>query len=131
MGRGLQKLRFLPEPHSDFILAIVGEELGFVGTGAILGLFAILAIGGCGIAVRAPDREGRLLAFGITMILALQAVINIGVVSGCLPTKGMPLPFVSYGGSSVVCLSAAVGILINISNQSLGEHEPDRMPVQA
>lgn len=121
LGRGFQKLRFLPEPHSDFILAILGEELGLMGTLAVLGLFAVIAIAGCRIALRAPDREGRLLAFGITMMVTLQAIINVGVVTGCLPTKGMPLPFVSYGGSSLLCLCAAIGILLNVGSQVVSE----------
>jgi cell division protein FtsW len=117
LGQGFQKLRFLPEPHSDFILAILGEELGLLGTLGVLGLFAILAIAGCRVALRAPDREGRLLAFGLAFMITLQASINIGVVTGCLPTKGIPLPFMSYGGSSLLCLSAATGILIGIANR--------------
>lgn len=116
LGQGLQKLRFLPEPHSDFILAILGEELGLLGTLGVLGSFAILAIAGCRVALRATDREGRLLAFGLTFMITLQASINIGVVTGCLPTKGIPLPFMSYGGSSLLCLSGAAGILISVAN---------------
>lgn len=115
LGNSIQKHLYLPEAHTDFILAIVGEELGFVATIAVLLLF--LGIMACGmlISFKALDRQGKLLAFGLTFLLMMQAAINVGVVTGCLPTKGIPLPFISYGGSSMLFSMACVGVLLNIS----------------
>lgn len=122
MGRGLgesvQKLHFLPHPHSDFIYAIVAEELGMVGALAVLALFAMLLWRGVRAGLRAPDSFGRHLAFGITAVLVLQALINISVALALLPTKGIPLPFVSYGGSSLVATLAACGVLLNVTEHS-------------
>lgn len=115
LGEGRQKLFFLPEVHSDFVLALVGEELGFLGTGVLLGLFAVLIVRGFHIAGRAPDAFGRHLASGVTLLLGVQVVINMGVVSGLLPTKGLTLPFVSYGGSSLIVSLGAIGMLLSVS----------------
>jgi cell division protein FtsW len=124
MGRGLmggvQKLYYLPEAHTDFIYAVIGEELGLIGTTVILACFAVIAWRGLRASLLAPDRFGSLLAIGLTMMVALQALVNVSVVIGLLPTKGIPLPFVSNGGSSLVVNLAAMGILLNISQQSSG-----------
>lgn len=122
IGRGLggsvQKLFYLPEAHTDFIFSIIGEELGLVGTTVILAAFALLAWRGLRVALLAPDRFGSLLALGVTMMIAVQALLNITVVTGLAPTKGLPLPFVSNGGSSLLINMIAMGVLLNISQQS-------------
>ena len=115
---GKQKLFYLPEAHTDFIFAVVGEEMGMIGTCAILVLFSIFLWRGLRTSMRAPDLFGFYLALGITMMVCIQAYINMSVVLGLLPTKGIPLPFLSYGGSSFVVMLAAVGILLNVSQQS-------------
>jgi cell division protein FtsW len=115
---GKQKLFYLPEAHTDFIFAVVGEEMGMIGTCAILVLFAVFLWRGLRASMRAPDLYGFYLAMGITMMVCVQAFINMSVVLGLLPTKGIPLPFLSYGGSSFVVMLAAVGILLNVSQQS-------------
>ncbi len=115
---GKQKLFYLPEAHTDFIFAVVGEELGMIGTCTVLILFAIFLWRGLRVTLRAPDLFGFYLALGITMMVCVQAFINMSVVLGLLPTKGIPLPFLSYGGSSFVVMLAAVGILLNVSQQS-------------
>ncbi|MBY0246471.1 MAG: putative lipid II flippase FtsW [Nitrospiraceae bacterium] len=115
LGEGKQKLFFLPEAHTDFVLALVGEELGLVGTGVIILLFALFAIRGFQVAARARMPFGRYLGMGITLLIGVQALINACVVTGLLPTKGLTLPFVSYGGSSLVTCMFGVGILLNIS----------------
>lgn len=115
LGEGKQKLFFLPEAHTDFVLALVGEELGLVGTGAIILLFALFVIRGFQIAARARIPFGRYLGMGITLLIGVQALVNAGVVTGLLPTKGLTLPFVSYGGSSLVVSLIGVGILLSIS----------------
>jgi cell division protein FtsW len=115
LGEGKQKLFFLPEAHTDFVLALVGEELGLVGTAVIILLFALFAIRGFQVAARARMPFGRYLGMGITLLIGVQALINACVVTGLLPTKGLTLPFVSYGGSSLVTCMFGVGILLNIS----------------
>ena len=119
LGRGLggsrQKLFYLPEAHTDFIFAIIGEELGFVGATAVLALFVLLVWRGVRIGLRAPDPFGAYLALGITVLLATQTLVNLGVVTGLLPTKGLPLPFISFGGSALVVTMLATGVLLNIS----------------
>ncbi|MBH0204674.1 MAG: putative lipid II flippase FtsW [Nitrospira sp.] len=115
LGEGKQKLFFLPEAHTDFVLALVGEELGLVGTGGIILLFALFAIRGFQVAARARMPFGRYLGMGITLLIGVQALINACVVTGLVPTKGLTLPFVSYGGSSLVTCMFGVGILLNIS----------------
>jgi cell division protein FtsW len=115
IGDGMQKLFYLPEPHTDFILSVIAEESGFIGVGLILFLYIILIFRGFQIALKAPDLFGNLLASGLTMMLALEAVINIAGVMGLIPLKGLALPFLSYGGTSLIMSLAAVGILLNIS----------------
>ena len=115
LAEGRQKLFFLPEAHADFVLALVGEELGFLGTSLLMVLFAILLVKGFRIAGRAPDAFGRYLASGVTLLIGIQVLINAGVVSGLLPTKGLTLPLVSYGGSSLLVSLTAIGILLSVS----------------
>ncbi len=119
LGNGKEKLFFLPTPYSDFIFSTVGEELGFLGVLIFILLYMILAYRGLKIAIHAPDLFGTYLAYGITCLIALSAFINIGVVLGLLPTKGLSLPFISYGGSSLLASCIGIGILLNISSQSL------------
>ncbi|MBI2344011.1 MAG: putative lipid II flippase FtsW [Deltaproteobacteria bacterium] len=115
LGEGQQKLFYLPEAHTDFIAAVLGEELGLVGVLAIILLFAIFAMRGLIVAWRAPDLFGRYLALGLTTLVAWQALANLSVVMGLLPTKGMVLPFISYGGSSLLITFFTMGILFNVS----------------
>jgi cell division protein FtsW len=115
---GKQKLFYLPEPHTDFIFAVTAEELGLVGAMAILILFGIFLWRGTRVALRTQDNFGRFLAVGITSMVVLQAFINISVVLGLMPTKGIPLPFVSYGGSSLFVTLMCVGVLLNITKQA-------------
>lgn len=118
LGEGQQKLFFLPYPYTDFIFSVIGEELGLIGTGALVVAFLLLLWRGLRVAARAPDLFGSYLAAGITMFLVMQALINMGVTLGMLPAKGLPLPFVSYGGSSLVAGLMASGLLLNISQHS-------------
>ncbi len=115
LGNGRQKLGFLPEHHTDFIFSIIGEELGLVATMTVLLLFVAVVICGAFIARRSSDTFGLLLGAGLTFMIGFQAFINIGVVTGVLPNKGMPLPFISYGGSNLVLMLLAVGLLVSIS----------------
>jgi len=115
---GKQKLFYLPEPHTDFIFAVTAEELGLLGALTVIGLFAIFLWRGTRVALRTQDNFGRFLAVGITSMIVLQAFINISVVLGLMPTKGIPLPLVSYGGSSLFVTLACVGVLLNITKQS-------------
>jgi cell division protein FtsW len=115
---GKQKLFYLPEPHTDFIFAVTAEELGLLGSLAVIVLFAIFLWRGTRAALRTQDNFGRFLAVGITSMIVLQAFINISVVLGLMPTKGIPLPFVSYGGSSLFVTLACVGVLLNITKQA-------------
>lgn len=117
LGKSRQKFSYLPEHHTDFIFAILCEELGFLGGVTVLLLFFVLAWRGLRIAMRAPDLYGSLLAIGITSMIAFQAMLNIGVVTGSLPVTGIPLPFISHGGSSLLLSLAGIGILLNISRQ--------------
>ena len=125
LGFGQQKLFYLPESFTDFILAVIGEELGFVGIFGVCVLFLFLFQTGIRISRSAPDYLGSLMAFGLTLLLSLQAMLNIGVVLGLFPTKGMPLPFISYGGSAFVANCVAVGILMNIARTSQTRMEQD------
>jgi cell division protein FtsW len=115
LGNGKQKLFYLPEPHTDFVFAIAAEELGLVGTAAIIVLFGILIARGIKVALNARDLYSTYLAFGLTTLIGLQVVVNLCVVTGLLPTKGLTLPFFSYGGSSLIMNLLCVGILLNIS----------------
>lgn len=116
-GKGIQKFFFLPDPHTDFIYAVVGEELGLIGATAVLVAYLVLVLRGLKIAGRTPDRFGFLLASGLTVNLAVYVGLNIGVVTGLLPTTGLPLPFISYGGSALVMNLGVVGVLLNIASQ--------------
>ncbi|MDR1705494.1 MAG: putative lipid II flippase FtsW [Clostridiales bacterium] len=118
LGNSRQKLIFMPEPHNDFIFAIICEELGFFGAAIIILLFSILIYRGVRVALNAPDLQGTLIATGIIVMLAVQVIINVGVVTSTIPNTGIPLPFISYGGSSVLFLMALMGILLNISRYS-------------
>jgi cell division protein FtsW len=113
-----QKLFYLPEAHTDFIFAVLCEEAGFIGATLVVALFAVYAWRGLRAAFHAQDAFGRLLALGITVLVASQALTNLGVVLGMMPTKGIPLPFVSYGGSSLLVMLLATGVLLNISQQT-------------
>jgi cell division protein FtsW len=119
-AQGKQKMLFLPFAHSDFIYAVVGEELGLVGALAVIAVFALFLWRGIRTSLLAPDRFGMLLALGLVTAIVTQALFNISVVLSLVPTKGIPLPFISYGGSSLVPTLAAVGILLNISQQASG-----------
>src|SRR6266849_3877465 len=125
-GRGLmngvQKLFYLPEPHTDFIYAVIAEELGLIGATAVLMCFCVITWRGLRIALRAPDRFGAFLALGLTTMVATQAFVNVSVVLGLMPTKGIPLPFVSNGGSSLVINLIGMGILLNVL-QHASTHE--------
>ena len=116
-NRSMQKLRYLPEAHTDFIFAIGAEEWGLFFSISLLVLFTTFFVCGMIVSVRAPDRLGRLLAFGMTFLVFFQAVFNIGVVTKCLPTKGLALPFISYGGTNLITAMVAVGVLFNIGLQ--------------
>ncbi len=134
LGGGREKWGSLPNAHTDFIFSVVGEELGMVGAVAVLALFFALAWFGLRAANRAPDRFGGILAVGVTTWITSQAVINVGAVVGVLPVTGIPLPFISFGGSSLVITMAAVGILLNIAVQERsgkGAALPRRLPARA
>lgn len=121
VGKGYQKLFYLPEPHTDFIFAVIGEELGFLGVLFILGLYGLVLWRGTSIAFRCRDEFGMYLALGITTAIGLQVSINLGVALGLLPTKGLTLPFLSYGGTSLVLNMASIGILMNIGARHAGK----------
>lgn len=115
LGRSREKFLYLPEPHTDFIFAILGEELGFIGTITVILLFFLFAWRGYKIAISAPDIYGSLLAAGLTTMIVMQALMNIAVVTASMPVTGIPLPFISFGGSALIFTLAGVGILLNIS----------------
>ncbi|MCP5557430.1 MAG: cell division protein FtsW [Verrucomicrobiaceae bacterium] len=119
LGEGRMKLSYLPEAHTDFIFPMVGEELGLWGTAGTVLLFALIVAAGMCIAAYAPNRYGKLLGFGLTTLLGCEALLNMGVTTAMLPNKGLPLPFVSYGGSSLLAAFIAVGILVNIHRQGV------------
>lgn len=115
LGHSMQKLFYLPAAHTDFILSIIGEELGVIGTLTVVLLFILFIWQGARIAKRAVDSFGYFLSLGVVIMIGLQAIINIGVSMGALPTKGLPLPFISYGGSALIANMIAVGLLLNVS----------------
>ena len=117
IGRGRQKFAFLPYPESDFIFAVVGEDLGWVGCVAVLALFAAFICFGLRVAMRCEDRFGSLLAGGIICMIGVQCVLNVAVVIGMMPTTGLPLPFFSAGGTSISIIMAAVAVVMNISKR--------------
>jgi len=118
LGEGKQKLFYLPEAHTDFIFSVLGEEFGMIGVTIVMLLFLFLVIRGLKIALKTEDSFGMMLALGLTCLLGLEAFINFGVVMGILPTKGLALPFISYGGSSLLASMAAVGLMLNVSTHT-------------
>ena len=118
LGNSRQKFLYLPEPGTDFIFAVLGEELGLIGTLLILLLYFVLAWRGLKIAIYVSDMFGSMLSIGITSMIVLQAIINIGVVTSSMPVTGITLPFISYGGTSLVIMLSGIGILLNISRNS-------------
>ncbi len=119
--QGVQKLFYLPEPHTDFIFAVIGEELGLIGTTVVLICFCVITWRGLRTAMRAPDRFGSFLALGLTMMIVVTAFVNMSVVLGLMPTKGIPLPLVSFGGSSLLINLLGLGVLLNISQYASAE----------
>ncbi len=126
LGEGRQKLGFVPEHHTDFIFSVIGEELGLVATLSVLVAFMIILFCGVYVAWNAADTFGMLIASGITFLIGMQVIINVGVVTGALPNKGLALPFISYGGSNLVIMMGCVGLLINI-----GRNAANGLPVSA
>jgi len=120
LGEGKQKMFYLPEAHTDFILSVAGEELGLIGVLVIAAMFLMLVLRSVRVALMAEDTFGRFLAFGITTLFGIQGFVNMGVVTGLLPTKGLALPFISYGGSSLIVTLFAVGVLLNVSTRLRG-----------
>lgn len=120
LGEGKQKLFYLPEAHTDFILSVIGEELGFIGTVTVAAMFFLLVHRSIRVSIFAEDNFGRFLSLGIAVLLGMQAFVNIAVVMGLVPTKGLALPFISYGGSSLILNLLAVGILLNVSSRMRG-----------
>jgi cell division protein FtsW len=118
LGQSRQKYEYLPEANTDSIFAIIGEELGFIGAAAVILTFLFLIWRGLRIAKRAPDRFGTLVALGITVWMAVQTGINLSAMVALMPLTGVPLPFISYGGSSLIIVLAAVGILLNVSRKA-------------
>lgn len=118
LGASRQKMFYLPEAHTDFIFSVIGEELGLAGALLVLILFGVVASRGFRIALRHPEPFGRLLAFGVTLLLVLQALVNTGVVLGCLPTKGLVLPFLSCGGSAMIAVLAETGVLLALARET-------------
>ncbi len=117
LGQGEQKYFYLPEPHTDFVFSILGEEIGFIGLCVVVILFGILLYRGMRIALRAPDKMGQCMAFGLTLVLGLYVILHAFVNTGIVPTTGVPLPFLSYGGMSLIFTMSSMGILLNISSQ--------------
>jgi cell division protein FtsW len=128
LGQGIQKIFYLPEAHTDMMLANIGEELGLVGVTAVIGAYALFAYAGLDIALRCKDPFGKRLAAGLTVLVCGQAAVNVLAVMGAAPLTGIPLPFLSYGGSSVIVLLGAVGILLNIAQRggAAAASVPDR-----
>ena len=132
LGEGKQKLFFLPEVHTDFIFSMIGEELGFLGAALVALLFFIFFLKGISIARKAADPFHYYLAYGLSIMIAVQAIFNFAVVTGMLPTKGLPLPFISYGGSSLITNMTAVGLLLNVSRnyRRVSEADHDKLPAR-
>jgi cell division protein FtsW len=128
LGNGRQKLGFVPEHHTDFIFSIIGEELGLIATLLVVLAFVLIMLCGLVISLNARDTFGLLLGSGITFLIGFQAFINIGVVTSALPNKGLPLPFISYGGSNLLIMLACVGLLLSIARQS---RAPEPVPAKA
>ncbi|MDP4088795.1 MAG: putative lipid II flippase FtsW, partial [Bacillota bacterium] len=124
LGQSRQKAFYMPEAHTDFIFSVIGEELGLIGCSIVIALFIVLIWRGIRAAINARDTYGTIIAVGITSIIAIQAIINIAVVSGSMPVTGVPLPFISYGGSSLVVNLVAMGVLLNITRQ--GKKDADK-----
>ncbi len=118
LGQGEQKYFYLPEPHTDFVFSILGEEIGFIGLIIVISIFCFMIYRGMRIALKAPDRMGQILAFGLTLILGGYVILHAFVNTGIVPTTGVPLPFLSYGGMSLIFTMAGMGILLNISSQT-------------
>jgi len=118
LGQGQQKLKYLPAAHTDFIFSVIGEELGIFGIVIVLGLFLVIAVRGFRLAIRHQDDFASLLAFGLTLLLVIQALLNMSVTMGLVPTKGLPLPFVSYGGSAMLISLAQVGVLLAVAREA-------------
>jgi cell division protein FtsW len=131
LGHSVQKYLWLPEAHTDFIFAIVGEETGLIGTTLVLAAFVLLAVRGYRAAMRAPDRFGVMLATGITTWLAFQALVNMGTVTDTLPATGVPLPFVSYGGSALAISLAGMGVLLNVAAHASADRPTTRRRIDA
>jgi cell division protein FtsW len=123
-GNSMQKYNYLPEAHTDFIFPIIGEELGLIASLIVVLMYIVLFALGLRIAFNARDDFGRFIAYGITLMISVQAIINFAVVTGCVPTKGLALPFISYGGSSLVISGVMIGILVNIAHSSM--HAPSK-----
>jgi cell division protein FtsW len=130
LGNGRQKFAYLPYAHTDFIFPMIGEELGLRCTLLVVLCFIIIVFCGAIIALRARDQFGALLGFGIVLLIALQAAVNIGVTTAMLPNKGLPLPFISYGGSNLCFCMLGIGILVNIYRRGLSEKECKRSSVK-
>ncbi|ANX12143.1 cell division protein FtsW [Fictibacillus arsenicus] len=129
LGQSIQKYGFLPEPHTDFIIAIIAEELGFIGVFLIIALLGYIVLKGFWIGMQSDDTYTSLLAFGISGMIGIQTVVNLGAAVGLLPITGVPLPFISYGGSSLLLFLTSMGILINISAKvKLNKKVPDKQP---
>lgn len=131
LGNGMQKYDYLPEIRTDFIFANIGEELGLVATLLVVVAFLLIAICGIWIALNSRDNFGLLLAFGITLLISFQAAINIGVVTSALPNKGLPLPFISYGGSNLLAMLAGVGILLSVARHAPARERAARPLVES
>ncbi len=127
LGKSVQKSLYLPEPQNDFILAIIGEELGFVGILILMALYCVFIWRGMKIAIKAPDHFGMLLASGVVLMIAIQVILNIAVVTASMPATGINLPFISYGGNGIIIFLFASGVLLNISRHE-GETDPVRTP---
>ena len=129
LGQSRQKLLFLPEPHNDFIFSVIGEEFGLIGAAAVAFLFLLFTLFGMRLALRCKDPFGQLLVFSLTLMIGLQALINMGVATGLFPNKGMPLPFISAGGSSVLVALVSVGIMLSVARGQRRQDDPGALPL--